>query len=735
MTNFINKFISRGSNNSIPSTDVPASNFQEASTNAIVNNYTGDVINNNPVLNQTEAIERVVLSEHGFNLAARSAGDPNLLRSSLNRIYHGHLVDINQNENDQQAHKQQREKQLAELEKHRVDMEAEKNNIEKNYIPLKENELKQQKDKIHELKINKAEQDLLSEYKPFWFFTYSVLSVLMGLFLLFFYANVVYNAFFRNIISEVMNAGQTEIGALLNVIFTDKLFEQKLPVLFMSFLAAFLFFGFGLLPHKIKSDNRIQSKISKVILLVIAFSASLLIEIFLAYQIHHNIETVSKMILGDNEYNGKPWYFSTMFYTIVLLGFGVYMMWAYFLELMVDMHSKKDNGKVVKLKLNRLDEIIEAINKEISDLKTRVSDIEANIKKNLISSNMVKQMIGSRIYDKALLKRNIEQFYNGWLKHLSSADHLQQKIKDSETTYRDFLQSIEITEKPVNANLQQVLGFVILFVLLLCNGITPVIAQTAVKPMNVVVVLDLSDRLLAEGNFTSDSTVIVTAFNNFYRHVQYSNLYIKSNDCFKVVAAPQQGTTHALINQLEQFYLNMANVPMAQRKNHINEYKKQLPYKLQQLYKLANKGNKTTDYAGCDIWQYANEQLSTDVLEKYNNKVIVVTDGYMDFEDATHAMQAGKLYTHTHFIKQLSGNNWQQKAIGYGIIPIKKNWHHAQVLVVGFSSKQVKNLTELDKLRYFWQKWLKECGFGATMLVNNTQPQKMAFMVNDFFKQ
>ena len=54
---------------------------------------------------------------------------------------------------------------------------------------------------------------------------------------------------------------------------------------------------------------------------------------------------------------------------------------------------------------------------------------------------------------------------------------------------------------------------------------------------------------------------------------------------------------------------------------------------LSNLYQQAYLGNKDSDYPGVDIWQYFNEQINTDLDSKYNNKILVLTDGYFDFED------------------------------------------------------------------------------------------------------
>lgn len=731
MTNFINKFFTRNQSSVAPLAVSPVITAETAPHKIAA----GDFVNSNPELNQSETVERVVLSEHGFNLAARSGGDESLLKSSLNRIYHGHLVDVNQNEHDQVAYRNQREKELSELEKQRIDMEAEKSDIEKNHLPFKSAELNKQKDKIHELKINKAEQELLSEYKPFWFYTYAVLVAVMALFLVFFYANVIFNAFYRNIIQEVVGSNTNNVGMLLNALFTDKLFEQKPIVLIQVFLTAFLFFGFGLLPHKILQNNKLN-KTGKYVFFTLALLGALVIEALLAHKVHTNIEAVQMLILSDDQFVQTHWYFSPMFYTIVILGFGVYMVWAYFLELAMEMHGKRDNGKVVKLHINRIEDAIDNINKEISLLKTRLSEIDAQIKKNVVAGVQLKQAMHARVFDKALLKRNIEQFYGGWLKHLSSAEHLRPKIDTCEAVYSQFLKGIDGSEQqPTAGNLLMswMVFFLLGFATVWCSNVYAVKID---KPLNVVMVLDLSDRLLNNRQFEADSAVLMTAFDNFYRHVQFNNLFIKSNDCFKVVVAPQNGTNHAVNEILQQMHIDMAAIDMAKRKQRINAFKHKLPDLIKQLYKAAYKGSLAKNYAGSDIWQYANEQLNTDVLVGYHNMVVFVTDGYMDFENANHAIQNNNKFTHTHFIKKLAGNNWQQMAIKqqYGIIPVRHNWHGAKVLVVGFNSKQKNSLTELDKLHFFWKQWLQESGIRQAAFVNLTLLPKMVVLVNDFFK-
>ena len=229
---------------------------------------------------------------------------------------------------------------------------------------------------------------------------------------------------------------------------------------------------------------------------------------------------------------------------------------------------------------------------------------------------------------------------------------------------------------------------------------------------NYVIILDLSDRLIQNPNQVNiDTSAIRAVFEKFEKSVQ-KNLVIKSRDKFSIRIIPQP-TSSLPANTFENaLSIDMSKYSAAVRLKELNKFKDNLSAQLALLYQQSFLGNKSNNFSGVDIWQYFNEQINTDLDNKYNNKVVILTDGYFDFEDKTHGIKNGKLSTTTNtIVQQMKLLSWEEEADKkcIGLMPVKINTQ-ASWLVCGIQSKNDKDLEEVKKLSYIWKKWLKNSG-------------------------
>ena len=130
----------------------------------------------------------------------------------------------------------------------------------------------------------------------------------------------------------------------------------------------------------------------------------------------------------------------------------------------------------------------------------------------------------------------------------------------------------------------------------------------------------------------------------------------------------------------------------------LNTFKGQLHEHLQQLYAATNQGGRSADYFGVDIWKYFNDQVTTDILPGYDNTMLVLTDGYFDFENEAHTMRKKNRFTSTRFYLPWAVLIEEQKAKNddLGLLPVEvpsnANW-----LVCGLRAK----MTICSRIRSF----------------------------------
>ena len=229
---------------------------------------------------------------------------------------------------------------------------------------------------------------------------------------------------------------------------------------------------------------------------------------------------------------------------------------------------------------------------------------------------------------------------------------------------------------------------------------------------NYVILLDLSDRMLNPNQAELDKAVIMECFEQFERHVK-RHLYIKSKARFSVIIIPQKGVCYNIYDYNNKLSIDLSVITPAQKRKAVEQFSKKLSSLLNELYKQAYQGSQTSNYYGVDIWKYFYNQLSYDLLENYNNQIIVLTDGYFDFESHHNVKKQENYFTSTQFFKFLSSNNWKQisEKQNFGILPItQKKFTKAHITVIGISPKN-EDLFEQEKLIYFWTKWVNDMHF------------------------
>lgn len=233
------------------------------------------------------------------------------------------------------------------------------------------------------------------------------------------------------------------------------------------------------------------------------------------------------------------------------------------------------------------------------------------------------------------------------------------------------------------------------------------------SPDNYVVILDLSDRIIQRTDQVDiDTNAIRGALEKFEIAVQ-RNLTVKSKDKFSIRIILQKNSSLPSNIYENSLSIDMAKYNAGEKAIRLNSFKSDFSTNLKALYQQALLGNRNTDYAGVDIWQYFNEQINNDLCFGCNNHVLVLTDGYFDFEDKAHGINLQNNATVTApLLRKLNSFQWKKQADdnNTGLIPVKLNVEE-KWLVCGIQPKTTcKDELEAKKLGYLWKKWLIQSG-------------------------
>jgi hypothetical protein len=235
------------------------------------------------------------------------------------------------------------------------------------------------------------------------------------------------------------------------------------------------------------------------------------------------------------------------------------------------------------------------------------------------------------------------------------------------------------------------------------------------RPLNVIVLTDLSDRLLADRQARRDTAIIRRLWQQFVRR-QQQQLYVKSRDRFRVVVAPQRGA------QDPARYDRLIYNPEPSKRNApaLRSFQRQFQQRLARLYTDATEGRtKTADFPGADLWTYMHRYLPHDLQPDARNVLLVLTDGYLAFEHHRGHLQRGHRHNNSHFLAQLRGqNDWRRRfeQQDYGLI--------AEERLPGLDAAYVLELNpqhswadEQPLLCHMWRDWLQRLGAGRSRCV------------------
>jgi len=237
-------------------------------------------------------------------------------------------------------------------------------------------------------------------------------------------------------------------------------------------------------------------------------------------------------------------------------------------------------------------------------------------------------------------------------------------------------------------------------------------------PINYTLILDLSDRVLNSNQLSYDIEQIKTMFGKFKQKAK-QNLIITSKDRFIVKIIPQKNSPLDVNYYENALQLRLDQISIKDKNNKLNHLEDQLPVILKKLEKEAKYGKNDYDYAGVDMWLFLKENQDNLAFSAYKNTIVIMTDGYLDFESNVQVMQKENRFTSTRFISRLNSDTWKKDANDkdYGILPISiKN--NATWIITGLKSKKPNDLMQLSKLKYFWTQWINESAKTNPFFIN-----------------
>lgn len=387
---------------------------------------------------------RKPLRQWGFEVAGQNMGSPTALESHLRWIQQGHIVDESYNAEEEQNRKNKTTEEIARKEKEQNDKDKDKLHIKEVVIADMEKQIAAHQTQIETKQVQVAEGKIKSNYSGMRFWLYVTLCAFISFYLIFFYASVIHASFFRSMLQMVNSGNSDDVTLMLNSIFDTKGIFQWNTQLIFTYLGAFIFFGFGILPHIFVADG---SKY-KTLKVVAAIIVCLVVDSLLAYKIDSGIHDLKTMVgISDKDW---IWYKSINFYLVLAFGFGTYILWGLIYEAALHEHEKKNVNAKVEIEIINLKAKIRELEKEIINQKETAKELQKQIDSLKLEIEKLRKQLEHLFIKPEELKRNMEHFYAGWLAYLHGVNEQNPKLVPCETVYRKFQENINQPNNQLN---------------------------------------------------------------------------------------------------------------------------------------------------------------------------------------------------------------------------------------------------------------------------------------------
>lgn len=216
-----------------------------------------------------------------------------------------------------------------------------------------------------------------------------------------------------------------------------------------------------------------------------------------------------------------------------------------------------------------------------------------------------------------------------------------------------------------------------------------------VKPLNLSVFIDLSDRIEKESDSMlqseKDQAIIKALAEQFYKK-QEREVFSNSTDAFQIVFYPSPPGGDSLSANLS---LDLGNLKKPNEKSKaLLDFKEKHAGDIKSLY---SKALKTKEYFGSDIWGFFSKDKVSDYLkEGYRNVLIILSDGYVF--DVHDKLKEGKNYS---YILPQTLN------VGGGLIPCKISNPDMEVY---FLECNANPQTDFPKMKNVLEQWFQDMG-------------------------
>lgn len=202
------------------------------------------------------------------------------------------------------------------------------------------------------------------------------------------------------------------------------------------------------------------------------------------------------------------------------------------------------------------------------------------------------------------------------------------------------------------------------------------------------IIINLDDRLTNYKQTNRDIQLISDAFEEWEQGVK-KQLYLQSKSSFRVLITDQESTSNEVKEIATSLYLNLSSEKMGIKRIAVDNFRNQLRDNLEALYRAAYKGTDRSHYTGANIWKYLNGAYTDEIRREaeVQTYMILLTDGYVDFESTPVQYSNSELFSTTTFLSDVRVVEWEQQLSTKGLLPCSIDLTGVKISVYELSPK------------------------------------------------
>jgi uncharacterized protein YifN (PemK superfamily) len=263
-----------------------------------------------------------------------------------------------------------------------------------------------------------------------------------------------------------------------------------------------------------------------------------------------------------------------------------------------------------------------------------------------------------------------------------------------------------------------------------------IISHPIQENYNISILLDLSDRISVKKNpnptmqyYQRDLGYIKSISEAFTQHLRSKRIR-QIDDKMQLFFNPEPLDPE--INSISK-KLRIAIDKNNASKDYLNSINSNYASQTSKIYESAIKDD---NYIGSDIWSFFENKVKDQCIDdKHRNILVVLTDGYMFYEDTR--MTEGNLNTYItpELIRKngLNSKDWNEKLQNkhYGFIKANDDLSNLEVLVLGINPNK-NNPYEEKVIRAYWSKWFAAMKIKHFEIKTADLPSNMDAIIKDF---